>query len=166
VSCEVKEAKSHCPYCTKEISAKDIYCPECAAAFGEETLQVTRDLIKELLDEPAPDTLREYDRAPKKFKITYSTPKAFEKTYLSDIGRGGIFVKTSNVLNSKERVCLKIFLPDGGKELEVIGEVAWSKKEDFETPQGTHPPGMGIRFLDLSPEDEARIESILKQSKG
>jgi len=161
----VKEAKSHCPYCTKEISAQDTYCPECAAAFGEETLLVTRDLVKGILD-GSTDIQRNYDRLPRKFKISYSTPRAFEKTYLSDIGKGGIFIKTNNILNPKEKVGLKISLPDGGKELGVIGEVAWSKKEEFDTPQGKHPPGMGIKFLNLSPEDEARIESVLKQSKG
>ncbi len=161
----MKEAKSHCPYCTKEILANDIYCPECAVAFGEETLLVTRDLIKEALDDST-DIRREYDRVPKKFKISYSSPRAFEKTYLSDIGKGGIFIKTSKVMNTKEKVGLKIFLPDGGKEWEVIGEVAWSSKKGIETSQGKHPPGMGIRFLNLSPEDEARIDKVLKDSKS
>jgi uncharacterized protein (TIGR02266 family) len=161
----VKEAKSHCPYCTKEIAADDLYCPECAVAFGEETLLVTKDLVKGMLEGSA-EVKRKHDRVPKKFKITYSSPRAFKKTYLSDIGKGGVFIKTSKILSTKEKVGLKIFLPDGGKELEVVGEVAWSRKEELDTPQGKRPPGMGIRFLGLSPENIARIEKILKASKS
>jgi uncharacterized protein (TIGR02266 family) len=106
---------------------------------------------------------RKYDRVPKKYAITYTTPKTLVKNYLSNIGQGGVFVPTKEPLERREKVNLKIFLPDGGKEVEVFGEVAWSRKVAKVTPKGKHPQGMGIKFLKLAHEDKERIFKLLRQ---
>ena len=156
--------KTHCPYCTKEISLGDIHCPECAAAFGEETLLVTKDLVDDAL-RGFDEVQRRHDRVPKKFRISYSSAKAFTKSYLLNIGKGGVFIKTTKPLKKGEKTVLKMVLPDGGKELEVTGEVIWSSEKKHRTSLGEHPPGMGVRFVDLSAEDKERIDRILRQSK-
>lgn len=159
----MKNRKTHCPYCTKEISGDDIACPECAAAFGEETLLVTKGLVEEAL-KGFDEVQRRYDRVPKKFRISYSSPTALIRSYLLDIGKGGVFIKTNNPLKTKEMVSLKIMLPDGGKELKVNGEVVRSIEKKHLTPKGKYPPGMGIKFLNLSKEGTERINRVLTQS--
>jgi type IV pilus assembly protein PilZ len=155
--------KSHCPYCTKEISGDDIDCPECAAAFGEETLLVTKGLVEEAL-KGVDEVQRRHDRIPKKFRISYSSPEAFTKSYLVNIGKGGVFIKTTKPLKKGEKTSLRMLLPDGGKELEVTGEVIWSSEKKHRTPIGEYPPGMGVKFANLSAEDKERIDSVLRQS--
>jgi len=155
--------KTHCPYCTKEISGDDIGCPECAAAFGEETLLVTKGLVEEAL-KGFDELKRGYDRMPKKFRISYSSPAAFTKSYLLNIGKGGVFIKATNPLKKRENISLRILLPDGGKELEVMGEVIWSSEKKHRTPIGEYPPGMGVKFVNLSAEDKERIGRVLRQS--
>ena len=59
---------------------------------------------------------------------------------------------------------MRMVLPDGGKELEVTGEVIWSSEKKHRTPLGEYPPGMGIKFVDLSAEGKERIDRVLKQS--
>jgi len=160
---KVNNRKTHCPYCTKEISAGDIYCSQCAAAFGEETLLVTKGLVEDAL-KGFDEVQRQHDRIPKKFRITYSSPDSFAKTYLVNIGKGGVFIKTSKPLQKREKISLRILLPDGGKELEVTGEVIWSSEKKHRTPIGEYPPGMGVKFVDLSAEDKERIDRVLRRS--
>ncbi len=159
----MKNRKTHCPYCTKEISVGDMHCPECAAAFGEETLLVTKGIVEEAL-KGFDEVQRRHDRVPKKFRISYSSPEAFTKSYLLNIGKGGIFIKTTKPLKKRENTSVKMFLPDGGKELEVTGEVIWSSEKKHRTPIGEYPPGMGIKFVNLSAEDKERIDRVLRRS--
>jgi uncharacterized protein (TIGR02266 family) len=152
--------EAHCPYCTKIISRDEIQCPTCGTTYGLETLLLIKSVAKELmLGRPH----RKYDRVPKKYAITYTTPKTLVRNYLSNIGQGGIFVPTKEPLERRKKVSLKIFLPDGGKEVEIFGEVAWSRKIAKVTPQGKYPQGMGIKFLNLAREDKERILKLLRQ---
>jgi hypothetical protein len=48
--------------------------------------------------------------------------------------------------------------------LEVNCEVAWIRTEEKETSKEKLPPGMEIKFLDLSPEGKKRINQILRQA--
>ena len=69
-------------------------------------------------------------------------------SYLIDIGTGGLFIKTNDPLNHGEKFGLKITLPDNEKELEVLCEVVWNRKEEEGvTPKGEYPLGMGVRFV-------------------
>jgi len=155
-----KGMQIHCPYCTRRIARDEIQCPTCGTTYGLETLLLVKSVVKELmLGRPH----RKYDRVPKKYAITYTTPKTLVKNYLSNIGRGGVFIPTKAPLERREKVTLKIFLPDGGKEVEVFGEVAWSRKVATVTPQGKHPQGMGVKFLNLAHEDKERIFKLLRQ---
>ena len=154
--------KIYCPYCTKEIKPDELVCPSCTTAYGEETLVITRKLVEETVQKE-PQLFRKYDRVPKKFKVTYSSPKALVDSYLFDIGKGGVFIKTNNPLKKRERISLKILLPDGREELEVVGHVAWSSEKKHRTLLGKYPPGMGVTFLNLSAEGKERIHRILRQ---
>jgi type IV pilus assembly protein PilZ len=155
-----KEIQIHCPYCTKEITRDEIQCPTCGTTYGLETLLLVKSAAKEVM-RGLPH--RKYDRVPKKYAITYTTPKTLVKNYLSNIGRGGVFIPTKKPLDRREKVTLKIFLPDGGEAVEVFGEVAWSRRVGKETPQGTYPQGMGVKFLNLAHEAKERIFRILRQ---
>ena len=158
-----KGMKPHCPYCTKEISPGEIQCPSCGTTYGLETLLLIKSVIKDAML-GRPEEQRKYDRVPKEIRIAYTTPKTLEKHYLSNISQGGIFISTETPLQKREKVNLKILLPDGGKELEVFGEVAWSRREEKVTSTGKYPRGMGIKFLNLAHEDKDRIIGVLRHS--
>jgi uncharacterized protein (TIGR02266 family) len=123
---------------------------------------LTKGLVSEALG-GFDEVRREYDRVPKRFKITYSSSEALEKCYISDIGKGGVFIKKEKPLKKDAKISLKLFLPDGGNELEVMGAVAWSSEKRHRTPLGEYPPGMGIKFLNLPSEGKERINRILRQ---
>ena len=152
-----------CPFCTKEIAPETTQCPSCGYAYGPDTLKLLASAIKKASQE-YPSERRKHVRIHKTFKIAYPTPKAFKKNYLSDIGTGGLFIKTNNPLNQGEKFNFKIMLPDKKKELKVFCEVIWSNREERVTFEKKIPQGMGVKFLNLSVEDKERIISILSQS--
>jgi len=71
-------------------------------------------------------------------------------TYLFNISLGGLFVETNDPPVPGEVINLTVFLPDEKKEMDVLGEVAWCSREAWVTPEKTYPPGMGVKFLNLS----------------
>jgi hypothetical protein len=95
-----------CPFCSKEITPDEIQCPACGATYRFETLLPIRSLAEKATQAEHPDERRRSDRIPQKFIIIYTTPKAFKKTYLSNISTGGIFVKTSDPLSRGEAITL------------------------------------------------------------
>lgn len=151
----------HCPYCTKEITANELQCPSCGTIYGLETLLLIKSVVKSAALNP-PNEQRRYDRVPKKIQIAYQTPRTLEKHYLSNIGQGGVFIPTRNPLNRREKFKLRLILPDGGESLEVLCEVAWTRKEERVTAKETYAPGMGVKFVNLSDADRARIMKILR----
>jgi type IV pilus assembly protein PilZ len=149
-------AATFCSFCSREVSPSATECPWCGAAFHTETLSLLTD---DFPDEPQekPGSQRKFVRVPQSYKVAYFSRKELAENYLSDISLGGLFIATDDPLAQGETVTLKIFLPDKGRELEVLGEVAWSSRQHMVTPERTHPPGMGVKFLHLSIEDRIRI---------
>ena len=145
-----------CPSCSKEITPEMNDCQACGYAFGPDTPSLLTGSIKYLLQE-APNERRKYPRVQKKFKVTYSTPKEFTETYLFNISVGGVFVETNDPPAPGELINLKVLLPDEKKELDVLSEVVWCTRERWVAPEKTHPPGMGVKFLNLSTKDKVRM---------
>jgi uncharacterized protein (TIGR02266 family) len=75
-----------------------------------------------------------------------------------DISSGGLFVATYQVLPLGTKLGMKLELPDGS-ELEAEGVVRWIRAATHEG----EPPGIGIAFTDLSPDNLARITSFCEQ---
>ena len=160
-----EKLKFGCPYCTREIAYDADRCPWCGTSFGSSTMRILRSFVKGATLEKSEER-RKDDRVPKKFKIAYSSPQALTKSYLSNISRGGVFIKTNHPMDRGTRFDLKISLPDGEKQLEVSCEVAWVRLKEQVTSKEKFSPGMGIKFLNLSPEGRGRIERILHKAES
>lgn len=151
-----------CPYCTREIAPDARQCPWCGTTYGSETLQLIRRLVHKAAEE-ADEERRVFDRVPKRYRIVYPSAKTLKESYLANIGRGGVFIRTSHPLHRGARFNLKIHLPDGGAELEVFCEVMWSHAMEWRSAERVFPPGMGVKFLNLSSDAEARIGKLLRE---
>lgn len=158
-----KKGAVGCPYCTREIPFNAKECPWCGTGYGLQTMELLRSYVEKGGPPPTRNRRME-DRVPKKFRVAYSTPRALKESYLSNISLGGVYIRTNSPLDPGVRLALKIFLPDGDKELEVECEVAWAQTEDKITSNQKHPRGMGIKFLNLSSEGKKRIEALLRQA--
>lgn len=152
-----------CPYCTREITPDTDQCPQCGYVYGPDTINLLTTLSNKT-PEDHPQERRKHLRINKKFKVTYPTPKAFVKHYLSDIGTGGLFISTGDPLNRGVQFDLKILISEPGEELELLCEVVWVREDNQLTPKGTLSPGMGVKFVDPSKETLEKIVSILRRS--
>jgi uncharacterized protein (TIGR02266 family) len=81
------------------------------------------------------------------------------------MGKGGLFIKTNGPLGRGTRFQLKVFLPDGKEELEVLCEVVWACTPEMAANEESASPGMGVRFLNLSAAGKTRIARILKAAQ-
>jgi uncharacterized protein (TIGR02266 family) len=91
----------------------------------------------------------------------------FEEEYCcftGDLSRGGAFVLTQNPMDLGEEFNLKIHMPDGGEPVEVGCKVVWTNI--FGKESNGLRRGMGVKFLQLQPPDQIRIEEFIKAYKS
>ena len=76
--------------------------------------------------------------------------------YAKNISRGGLFIGATNPREPGSRFKLSIPMPEpSSRTIECSAEVVWSRtwSRDFD-----RPPGMGLKFLDLSVEEAEWID--------
>jgi uncharacterized protein (TIGR02266 family) len=153
----------YCPFCSEEIPSQAIGCRKCETIYDADTLKYltarSNDQLQGQLSER-----RKGIRVSMTIKVTYFSVQDFVKDYLFDLSAGGIFVRTHEPVDVGEKLQLQIFLPDKEKEMTVLGEVIWVRKEDDAKEKAKQPPGMGVRFLDPDVNDIKRIIRILSQT--
>ncbi|MBW2192472.1 MAG: hypothetical protein JRF27_01665 [Deltaproteobacteria bacterium] len=64
-------------------------------------------------------------------------------------------------LPERERFFLKLRLPDVLETIKIGCEVAWNRAE---TDDPAKPPGMGIKFIQISQPDMQRLKETLKKA--
>lgn len=149
-------AVTFCSFCSREMPPDTTEYPFCGATFHTETLSLLTDDFPEPSEEAAPR--RKHVRTPKATRVRTSADRSWRKaTSPTSAWAVRPFIATDDPLNQGETMKLKIFLPYKGRELKVMGEVAWSSRQHEITPEKTHPPSMGVRSLHLSIEDRSRI---------
>ena len=88
-------------------------------------------------------------RIPLKTQVNFSSDSNLFTGFSTDIGEGGLFVATVNLLPVGTPVDLTFTLP-GEASITVQGEVRWTRELDERSPQLF--PGVGVRFLELRAE--------------
>jgi two-component system chemotaxis response regulator CheY len=74
----------------------------------------------------------------------------------TEVGRGGVFISTEAEIDAHSAMNAEIRLPELGRALHFGGEVLYR----CET-QGAHGKGLGLRFREISREDEASLIEYL-----
>jgi uncharacterized protein (TIGR02266 family) len=99
-------------------------------------------------------------RATKSLSLTFKDRQAFVRAYATNISSGGLFIKTERPLPRGEEFFLKLQLPDIEEPLKISCEVVWSRKPtDYEKG----PPGMGVKFRQMSGKDRQILDEYLKE---
>ena len=91
-------------------------------------------------------------RHPLQVTIEVSVGRDLSFQATRDVSASGAFLERAIPYPVGTRVQLKILLPDGGPPAVCRAEVA-------SVPDAAEV-GMGLKFLDISPEDQARIDEL------
>ena len=115
------------------------------------------------LEKPDPMPRRDERRTCDRFDVEWAVDCIAEDTFLyasiANISAMGIFVQTVDPLPVGTLLMLS-FEPPGYEPFKLQGRVAWVNKV---RPDGDNPnPGMGVRFVDLTPPDRERLVEVIR----
>ena len=74
----------------------------------------------------------------------------------ADVSLGGAFLKSDLLLEEGEELVLELPFPDR-EPVKTTARVMWVRI----FPKGEEPSGMGVQFLDLSPEDREALARLI-----
>ncbi len=101
------------------------------------------------------------DRVPMMLKVDMEGEPS---SLAPDLGNGGIFIRTPNPLELGEEFVLNLLLAEGEPPIGVNCRVIWTNKYGKESRHLRR--GMGVKFLDLSPQLRTRVESYIQSYKN
>lgn len=102
---------------------------------------------------------REHARYSVDVRVDCSTRDVFLSSQVTNLSRGGLFIEGTNGLPVGTEVDLVLELPVPAERIRARGRVVWT----FDMRKGSLRviPGMGIKFVDLAPEDHHRLVDAL-----
>ncbi|KYF83634.1 hypothetical protein BE11_16520 [Sorangium cellulosum] len=110
----------------------------------------------------APDSLdrRSSERLDVTWLVDCETDDTFLYASIANISEMGIFVRTTQPLSIGTRLTLRFSPPGSDGSYVLEGTVQWVNEV---RPLHDNPnPGMGIRFVDLTPDDRERIVDTIR----
>ncbi len=92
--------------------------------------------------------------------VQYEALDLFHSNTILNISKGGMFIKTDRPHPLGTVLLLEFTLPGRKESIHVTGKVVWTHKPT-QTSISSYEPGMGIKFLDIKPNDLALIEDYV-----
>ena len=94
-------------------------------------------------------------------RVDYSTIDEMFSEFTRDINEGGLFIETEKPQPAGTEVTMQFSLPGTDETLSTVGRVVHVTSGDDQMP-----PGMGIEFEELSPDDRGRIDSLIRSLRA
>jgi uncharacterized protein (TIGR02266 family) len=103
---------------------------------------------------------REHSRYPVDLRVDCSTRDAFVSNRVTNLSRGGLFIKSDNPLPVSAEVDLTLTLPGTDRPLRARGRVIWN----YDIAKGScHVVrGMGIKLIDLGTKERRTLAEYLE----
>ncbi len=102
---------------------------------------------------------RQHERYPVDLRVDCTTRDAFLANRVSNLSKGGLFIATDKPLPVQSELDLVFTLKEEDARIRARGRVIWN----YDIRQGTSRviPGMGIKFIDMSPDDSRKLVDYL-----
>lgn len=100
---------------------------------------------------------RAHPRVATNIEIVFREAGSLIKSYMLNVSNGGIFIKTDHPLALDTMVGLCIQLPGEKEKMNMEGRVVWANPK-----AKAFPAGMGIQFVNLSPEHKDKIKAFVE----
>jgi len=163
-----------------EIRSKTARIQELEKEVEKLSLRILRpqaeDSIKDVPQEAiTPATTSEAARGPKEEKgiveerrhslrknqtveVFFKDTESFIKAYIENVGGGGLFIKTDEPLELNEALVVRFYLPQDKEPITAEGKVVWVTPRGVKNP--SYPPGLGLKFVHISPDDKKRLDDF------
>jgi uncharacterized protein (TIGR02266 family) len=103
---------------------------------------------------------RRHNRAELSVEVSLESEHNFFVGFSENISEGGLFISTHSLREMGSKIRLTFHLPLRDTPVTVDAVVRWVRLYS-ETSDG--PPGLGLQFVDLSPEDALAIRSFVER---
>ena len=131
---------------------------QLSAQFRSILKGITRR-FENILGRASDFSTRAAPRIPKALSLVFKDRQAFLRTYTANVSSGGLFIKTENPLVPGQQFLVKLQLPDVPDPLRIKCEVVWIRTRENSKPN--QPPGMGVRFCEISKRDHKVLNEFL-----
>ena len=105
--------------------------------------------------------VRASERFELEVKVDLESDHNFYTGLTQNISAGGLFIATNAIRRIGDRITLKFLLPGADEPLAVETEVRWIR-ENSALNRVDGATGMGVRFVNLSPEAAQAIQSFIE----
>lgn len=116
-----------------------------------------------------PNANQNYVRAAERYdlevKVDLESDHNFYTGLTQNISSGGLFIATHALKKIGERITLKFTLPGSSESVTVETEVRWIR-ENTALMRAEGGTGMGVRFINLSPEASAAINRFVQSRES
>jgi len=109
--------------------------------------------------------VRAAERFDLEVKVDLESEHNFYTGLTQNISSGGVFIATHHLRKIGDRITLKFTLPGSEKVLAVETEVRWIR-ENSALMRADGGTGMGVRFINLTPEMSAAINSFVQSRES
>jgi uncharacterized protein (TIGR02266 family) len=108
----------------------------------------------------ADQNVRAAERYDLEVKVDFDSDHNFYTGLTQNISAGGLFIATHQLRRIGDRITLKFNLPGTEGVVEVETEVRWIRENSALT-RADGATGMGVRFINLTPEATVAIQKFL-----
>lgn len=105
---------------------------------------------------------RRYPRFPLKVEVTFASEHNFYTGLVQNIGSGGLFVATTQLLPLGARLDVEFSLPGWDPSCLASCEVTWLRDREAVHGGADGVPGMGLRFVEVAPEVAAAVDRFIR----
>jgi uncharacterized protein (TIGR02266 family) len=120
----------------------------------------TEPAIQRTTSETPEGVRRGHERFSVDLEVSLGSEHNFYAGLAENLSAGGLFVATHRLQKVGSTIDLTLRMPDSDEMFKLIGEVRWVRVYN---EQSDSPPGLGIRFIELSPAVTAAIGRFLSQ---
>jgi uncharacterized protein (TIGR02266 family) len=112
-------------------------------------------LESKVLVQGAEANRRESSRVPITLDVSFPDRPAFRRSYIRNISGGGVFIETDDAIPIGTRI--RVHMDFAGRPVACTCECVWINK----APTSEFGRGVGLKFLDLTPEQTQFIHGLV-----
>lgn len=93
--------------------------------------------------------------------VKISTPERMRIAYLKDLSEGGVFIRTDKPLQLERIVDVDLLAPGKVEPIRLRGRI--TRVQNDEASRVANLQGMGVKFIELTPQAEGALKSLVQE---